>query len=205
MQNKNFELHNVIFTRTDEAAGVGVLWRGAWACSVTQSGRWGLSSLCVEVEVSGSPVASVVGWAGWRGCSGLKRLAEWKSTWTRSPAYGWPASSCWTLLGSARWAAVTLETTTWSQLLDLLTKPCWFLKLSWGDGTHLCRGRPVKNPPIVLVRLHPGKFCYCYWRHFLLCSSFRAAGILWHWEGTNAECSGNIPLHACRLITHSCV
>lgn len=206
MQNKNLnyitlfspaQMRQRVWVCSDEARGPA-----AW-----HSRRWGLSSLCVEVEVevSGSPVASVVGWARWRGCFGLKHLGKWKCTWTRSLAYGWQASSCWTQLGSARCVPVRLKTTTWSQLLDLLTKPCWFLKLRWGDGTHLCQGRPVKNPPIVLVRLHPGKFCYCYWQHFLLCTSFRAAGILWHWEGTNAECSGNIPLHACQLITHSCV
>lgn len=44
----------------------------------------------------------------------------------------------------------------------------WIIKTNLGDDTSLCQGTSVTYTSIVLVRFHPGKFCYCsyYWQHF---------------------------------------
>lgn len=97
---------------TDEAAGVGEIWQVVCGpVSVTQSTRWGPLFLCLEAVMEGSPAASAAGWAGWRICFGSGRVSAWTSTWTQSPACGWPASSCWTLMDSTRWVRTRIPWT----------------------------------------------------------------------------------------------
>lgn len=97
---------HALLSATDEAAGVGEIWRGVWARSVTQSVRWGPLFPCVETVMEGSPAASATGWAGWGSYCGSGQVTAWMCTWTQSLACGCEASSCWTLMDSVRWVVI---------------------------------------------------------------------------------------------------